>query len=155
MIILGLLLFSIVVFYIWWFHLKTPGLPRRQDELKGVVKELLVRGHSNGLLILTHSKTKLFVQMYKYVDGKDVGVMLSIPQADWSQKYIGPLKKSLEDKGVEYNISFSGAVGDLPFVEADFAKDTDRAYTVIRTIFNDVYGISEEEAIHVRLMNAT
>ncbi len=156
MTIFIVILFLLLVFYLWWNHFKTPGLPRKQDDIKKIIKELIDRGFNDGYLLLTHAKTKYFLQFYKYAAIEKKGIVLSIPVAKWSEPFIDKIKSYLDKEKIVYTLEVGGdGSSSMTFVDVDFLCDEYKAAVVVKYIFNDIFNVPESDNLYVRLLNAS
>ena len=155
MTIFGILLLFFCGFYIWWFHLKTPGLQRNQEDIEHIIGELLERGLEDGYVIFTHSRTKTFLQFFKYSNGNKSGITLSLPIVEWSKPYIQPIEELLNSSDEKMVINKETGSDGTTFIEVDFLQNIKAASTISKEIFNGVFCIPKDELLNVRLMNCS
>lgn len=134
---------------------KGPG--HTLESISKPIEDLLVRGYDGGFLIIDASGTNYFTQLRKYIITSDnYGIELSFPKAEWSKDFFTQLVAFCDQNGIKYKISKDRSIQKpLEFLQVDFGKDANKAHALIKRIFIEIFGLSENAKLFVRLENAS
>lgn len=135
----------------------TKGPEHTLESIRKPIEDLLVRGYNGGFLIIDASGTNYFIQLRKYIITSDnYGIELSFPKAEWSRKFFPKLIIFCKQNDIKYQISKDQSTQNaLEFLQVDFGKDINRAHNCIKRIFTEIFGLSKDIKIFVRLENAS
>ena len=124
------------------------GVPRTLESIYGPMNDLLKRGYDGGFLLINISNTKRFLQVRKYINapGK-YGIELAFPKAPWSIPYFDSVCALCDRNGQPYTIAQDKFNGPLSFLYADFGKDVEKAFFMIREILIKTMGVSENDKL--------
>ncbi len=151
-IIISVLMMSSLVL----FGLRTlKGIKYSLEALKRTIKALLIRGYSNGILMIEvcHSQNVLdfrstrVLEFRKYIHAPgDYGITLFFPpqKTTWSQTDVQKLQEFCTMHAIPYAMAQKGEKESFEVLSIDFGKDFEWAYTVCKNIFLDVFELDEE-----------
>jgi hypothetical protein len=101
------------------------------------------------ILIVTHKKTKKFIQMIKDCDeSSGEYFVFSFPYAVWSRDYFEKLLISLSDNNISYDIVKTNDENVTKFVDVNFIKDKNKLYEIARIAIDSI-DLKEEDVYTV------
>lgn len=152
-LLLPLVLLFVVIFFI---KNAAKGPVRTIGQLQRPLEDLLQRGFDGGVLFIDHIGSPKFLQYSKYIHRKgEYGIELGFPDAEWSKEFYPEVKKICELKGFEYRQEGSNQHNELVFLNVDCGMNTKMAYQLARDILTEIFGCSDDDRYHVRLLNAS
>lgn len=147
------LIFLVIGVFLWK---SAKGVPRKICQLERCLFDLLRRGFSDGYLIISHIRSKTFIQFRKYILKKgEYGIELSFPKAPWSEKYFSDLVDYCREKEIQFELIDARDSGELDFLDIDFGKDVALAFKTVQVILLDIFNHSERDTYRVLLENAS
>jgi len=124
-----------------------------QDDLTKCFKTLFERGYDRGFLVIEAPRDR-FLQFSKYIRKKgDLGLQFDFPLAPWSEKYYETLKKTLYERGIDYEIQSTGEDTVAPFITIDFKKDFTKAMDVAKLVLVEVFLLQPTDKLKLYFHN--
>lgn len=112
--------------------------PQDYDTVSPVFGRLLRSGLNGGFIIITHARSKTWIQLSKYIRARgDYGIELSVPEVDWTRPYFAQIEALIDRHRLVSRI-VAGSDGTR-FLDVDFGKDAQKAAETGRAIFRDVF----------------
>jgi hypothetical protein len=143
-VVVALLLLEAFLALLDWLH--QPKHPFDAKALPRYVQDVLHKGYDGWLMFVKRRSGAEFFRYRKYIRGPGrPGIELAFPDAPWTSDYIEPLKRLLEERGVRYVVTPTGAASGNDSVRVDFGKDVRRAADVGLAIVSDVFGMDHSE----------
>lgn len=139
-VILGFVIAILLLFAARKLLARAPRYRRTvQDDLTKFFTTLFERGYDRGFLVIEAPRER-FIQFSKYIKKKgEVGLLFDFPLAPWSEKYYETLKKTLYERGIDYEIRSTGADNVAAFITIDFKKDFTKAMEVAKLVLVEVF----------------
>lgn len=153
-VILGFVVAILLLFAARKLLARAPRYRRTvQDDLTKFFKTLFERGYDRGFLVIEAPRGR-FIQFSKYIkkNGK-LGLRLDFPLAPWSEKYYETLKKTLYDRGIDYEIKSTGEDKVAAFITIDFKKDFTKALDVAKLVLVEVFLLQPTDKLKLYFHN--
>jgi hypothetical protein len=129
---------------------------RRLDSLtlEGVsewVEGLLKSGRDRAFVVITDIPSGRFVQLMKYISGPGCsGIRMDFPRAPWSLAYYDAVKELLTTSGVSYAAEPTDEAPVTEVIVVDFHQDSRLAFTIVKRILIEVFGLASETKFRLR-----
>jgi hypothetical protein len=121
--------------------------PRDYESMAPTFRRLLRSGLNGGFIVITHARSKLWIQLSKYIRATgDYGIELSFPEVEWTRPYFARVQALVEAHRLPSRIVI--ASDGTRFLDIDFAADLETALATGRAIFRDVFGASLTDRFH-------
>ena len=139
-----IIVIAIAVWCLIWRGAK--GLKYNLESLYGPIDDLLQLGYDTSFLVIEFPYSRKFVQLKKYINSDtDHGIEFMFPKAKWSIKYFDDIETFCITNKIPYSIKKNTyQKHTLDFLYIDFAKDTERAYDIVKRILVEIFGADEK-----------
>jgi hypothetical protein len=151
---LGVLAVILVLFVARKILARAPRYRRTvQDDLTKFFKTLFERGYDRGFLVIEAPRDR-FIQFSKYIRKKgDLGLQFDFPLAPWSEKYYETLKRTLYERGIDYEIQSTGEDTIAAFISIDCKKDFTKAMDVAKLVLVEVFLLQPTDKLKLYFYN--
>ena len=153
-VILGFVVAILLLFAVRKILARAPRYRRTvQDDLTRFFKTLFERGYDRGFLVIEAPRGR-FIQFSKYIRRNgNLGLQFDFPLAPWSEKYYETLKKTLYERGIDYEIQSTSDDIVAAFITIDFKNDFTRAMDVAKLVLVEIFVLQPTDKLKLYFHN--